>query len=425
MPGKIQRLRQVFFAISVRVTLLAGAVALFQSSPARADTLISHWALDETSGTTAADSAGTHNGTIGSAATLNQTGQIGTACGFINNNASYVSVGTIPWLPTQTISAWVNSTDTSGAGENILGWSGNAYIQFRMAYGKLNYRAAAGNFNADITSSASIADGQWHHVVAVLTSGALQLYVDGIADGTGNAGGTWSSTSGVWIGGLSAFPGSYQFVGSIDDVALWRGALSGGKVKALSSVLTVNGGALNDYNAATMDTLFQIYDSGNPQAVSSRTGTLLWKKFTGGSGTAGTVSYSGGVYAGWFDDTSGVTSGTSSAYSTWAGTNAPGQSPDQDYDCDGVENGIEYFMGIAPGDLSFTVNPAMSASGTVTWPMDPGFSGRYQVQTSPDLSVWTDRTDDTDYVTKNADSIACSLPPDAGKLFVRLMVTPN
>ncbi len=233
----------------------------------------------------AADSAGSYKGTIGSAATLNQTGQLGTACGFVNNNASYVSVGTIPWTPTQTISAWVNSTDTNGAGDNILGWSGNEYVQFRMANGRLNYRAAAGNFNADITSSASIANGHWHHVVATLTNGALQLYVDGTADGAGNASGTWTSTSGVWIGGLSAFPGIYQFVGSIDDLARWDGALDGAKVRALYNL---GANSILQYDAANATMLFDVFDGTRSGAS---IGDLKWSKVADGtlSGVAGQV----------------------------------------------------------------------------------------------------------------------------------------
>jgi len=278
--------RKVLFATSARaVRRVVAAAALFQGSQAPAAALISHWALDETSGTMAADSAGSYKGTIGSAATLNQTGQLGTACGFVNNNASYVSVGTIPWTPTQTISAWVNSTDTSGAGDNILGWSGNEYVQFRMANGRLNYRAAAGNFNADITSSASIANGHWHHVAATLTNGALQLYVDGTADGAGNASGTWTSTSGVWIGGLSAFPGIYQFVGSIDDLARWDGALDGAKVRALYNL---GANSILQYDAANATMLFDVFDGTRSGAS---IGDLKWSKVADGtlSGVAGQV----------------------------------------------------------------------------------------------------------------------------------------
>ena len=113
------------------------------------------------------------------------------------------------------------------------------------------------------------------------------------------------------------------------------------------------------------------------------------------------------------------------SYSLWAATNAPGQSAGQDYDSDGTANGIEYFMGVATGDLSFTAQPGLDSSGKVTWPLSPTFSGSYQVQSSPDLSAWTDRTNDPAWVTQTAGSVVCQLPAGAGGLFVRLVVTPD
>jgi hypothetical protein len=104
-------------------------------------------------------------------------------------------------------------------------------------------------------------------------------------------------------------------------------------------------------------------------------------------------------------------------YGTWAEINAPGQTPDQDYDNDGVENGIEYFMGETGS--SFTAMPGLDGTNTVTWTKDPAYNGSWQVQTSPDLSTWTDVSG-----TDNGSSVSYTLTPGAGKLFVRLLVTP-
>ncbi|MEN9974091.1 MAG: hypothetical protein RLZZ282_97, partial [Verrucomicrobiota bacterium] len=106
------------------------------------------------------------------------------------------------------------------------------------------------------------------------------------------------------------------------------------------------------------------------------------------------------------------------AYSSWATTNAPGQTPGQDYDNDGVDNGIEYFMGQTGS--SFTAMPGLDGTNTVTWTKDPAYLGTWQVQTSPDLSVWTNVAG-----TANGSSVSYTLPPGLGTWFVRLLVTPT
>jgi hypothetical protein len=111
------------------------------------------------------------------------------------------------------------------------------------------------------------------------------------------------------------------------------------------------------------------------------------------------------------------------AYSTWANANnATGQTPDQDHDNDGVDNGIEYFMGETGS--SFTAMPGLDGDNKVTWPMDPDYAGTYEVQTSSDLVTWTNVVDPRP--TPSGGSLSYTLPADApgGKSFVRLLVTP-
>jgi autotransporter-associated beta strand protein len=113
--------------------------------------------------------------------------------------------------------------------------------------------------------------------------------------------------------------------------------------------------------------------------------------------------------------TSGPSLGTD--YAGWSATNAPGQTPDLDYDNDGVENGIEYFMGLSsPG---FTANPGLIAN-TITWPKSATFSGSYVVQTSGNLKNWTNVT-----ATDSGSSVSYTLPAGQEKLFVRISVDPN
>jgi hypothetical protein len=109
-----------------------------------------------------------------------------------------------------------------------------------------------------------------------------------------------------------------------------------------------------------------------------------------------------------------------SGYTAWANANAPGQAADQDHDNDGVENGIEYFMG--QSGSSFTAMPALSVGNTITWPMISGYSGTYEVQTSPNLSSWSNVVPRP---TPSGGNLSYLLPTGLGKQFVRLVVTPT
>jgi Bacterial Ig-like domain (group 3)/MBG domain (YGX type) len=79
---------------------------------------------------------------------------------------------------------------------------------------------------------------------------------------------------------------------------------------------------------------------------------------------------------------------TPPGFSSWADANgATGQTPQQDHDNDGVQNGVEYFMGETGS--SFTAMPSLDGSNTIAWTMDPNYQGTYEVQTSSDLGTWT------------------------------------
>ena len=116
-----------------------------------------------------------------------------------------------------------------------------------------------------------------------------------------------------------------------------------------------------------------------------------------------------------------IVSATPAGYGTWANANnATGQTPDQDHDNDGVENGIEYFMGQTGS--SFTAMPGLDATNTITWPASAAFTGTYEVQTSPDLATWTNVSPKP---TPSGGNLSYLLPTGMGKQFVRLLVTPT
>jgi uncharacterized repeat protein (TIGR01451 family) len=217
------------------------------------------WPLDETSGTTAADIAGfPNNGTHVNGPTPTP-GMVGGALRFdgVNDQVraadhAELDVGTGNF----TLDAWVRTQASSGvvvlvdkrSGPTPLGYSlflANGRLGFQMANGVgssicaptptsgvacVNYVATAPN----------VADGQWHHVAAVVdranaTSG-VRLYVDGVqvfagAPLTGNL----DNASDLYLGVRTpAQQGGGFFPGDLDEVELIKRALTQAEVQAIS-----------------------------------------------------------------------------------------------------------------------------------------------------------------------------------------------
>jgi hypothetical protein len=107
-------------------------------------------------------------------------------------------------------------------------------------------------------------------------------------------------------------------------------------------------------------------------------------------------------------------------FTSWATTNgATGQTADQDHDNDGVENGVEYFMGQTGS--SFTAMNGLDATNTIIWPASATYEGTYEVQTSPDLVTWTNVSPKP---VPSGGNLSYTLPTGEDKLFLRLLVTP-
>lgn len=173
-----------------------------------------------------------------------------------------------------------------------------------------------------------------------------------------------------------------------------------------NAALQINSGgvlALNGFNQTVKSLYF-----GNAQQASG----------TWGAPGSGATHIDGTRFSG-----TGVLSVTTAPdFSAWAVANAPGQTVSQDHDNDGVSNGIEYFMGLSGS--AFTANPGVVA-GKVSWPKGAAYIGAYGVdyvvQTSPDLTTWTDILVG-DPNLSNGTPLEYTLPT-ASKVFTRLKVT--
>jgi hypothetical protein len=152
--------------------------------------LIALWHMDETSGTTMADAAGAHTGTLMRTVKLGGPGVAGAAYGFggsgwvnvppaddLNPGDADVRIGISmratavppPVPPPEDWDLIRKGVNTSGTYFKVEYYpSGQASCGFRGTTGQ-----------AQITAGPALHDGQWHSVECVKTPSAIELVVDG------------------------------------------------------------------------------------------------------------------------------------------------------------------------------------------------------------------------------------------------------
>ncbi|HEV2886147.1 MAG TPA: LamG domain-containing protein, partial [Jatrophihabitans sp.] len=225
--------------------------AVYNDAPA------TYWRLDETTGSTAADSSdnastGTYVGGVvqGAGGALGSTGRAATFDGSSGNVALNSQRGGPSAYSTEL---WFSSSTTSGGkligfGNAQTGLSGNYDKQVYLTNdGRLVFGVYNNGFDT-VYSPAGLADGQWHQVVASQGPTGMRLYVDNHLVGS-NAASANQAYSGYWrVGGdnLNAWPdqpSSAYFAGTIDEVAIYDSVLSAAQVDAHYTASGRGGGA--------------------------------------------------------------------------------------------------------------------------------------------------------------------------------------
>jgi hypothetical protein len=183
--------------------------------------------MDETTGTTMFDSAGTHDGALHSIQ-LGLAGASGTAYGF-NGSSSYVDVPSRADLNPSganiTVTVHLKTTGTpppAPADWDLIrkGLSTTAGGEYKMEFqhsGQASCGFAGSGGGADLVAGPALNDGRWHTVSCVKTSSAIELIVDGHVFTKSAEVGSIANTSDVIIG---ARPGSDWYSGLLDEVSI-------------------------------------------------------------------------------------------------------------------------------------------------------------------------------------------------------------
>ena len=217
------------------LTLSSAASATPYSDAVLADGPIAYWQFEETSGTTAVDTVGSHSGTYVGGVTLGQEGAFnGSLAALFDGTNDYVAINSGSWGGSQlTVEAWFNLGHATDDFEAIVSSTGFQFVHLQLRAqptnpGKIAVYTNTGNLFFDTLSDEL--DG-WHHVALTLASGDSNLYLDGelIETQTGTFNNVFSASS-IRIG--SGFYGGRFFNGLIDEVAIYAKALTSDRIAA-------------------------------------------------------------------------------------------------------------------------------------------------------------------------------------------------
>jgi RHS repeat-associated protein len=227
-----------------------------------ADTPISYWKLDETTGTTAVDETGANNATYGSNVTLNQPGAIaGDAA--VQTSAATPDLFTVTnptgFTPSATtnfsLEAWIKDTSTAPIGLLSESDATGTGMSFLLSAGgtpafELCSNSTTQNNCLQVRADVAVDDSQWHQITVTYNGSgstpSAAIYVDGQPSGTilqssDIAGSTVPAAGTPLTFGLPEANASADPIPAdtgIDDTSIYGTALSAGQIAAQYAAAT-------------------------------------------------------------------------------------------------------------------------------------------------------------------------------------------
>jgi hypothetical protein len=199
--------------------------------------LIGYWRLNETVGTSAADTSGAaHTGTYAGGVTLGVTGPLADPTNFAAtfdgvDDKVTIGGGNVTIGATFSIEAWIKTTTALGVpvfSNRTSNAASDSSVYFGLSGGKV---LAFVNGVANLLSNALVNTGAWVHVVWTCSGGTVSnIYINGVLDSAFGhiAKGSFGGPGFIaWDAGNA----TQWFPGSIDEVAIYGSALSASQIQ--------------------------------------------------------------------------------------------------------------------------------------------------------------------------------------------------
>jgi hypothetical protein len=208
------------------------------------------WRFEEAAGNVATDDSGNSRNGIytGESGTPSTSGTVPTlqyvntrSRSFVLASRHAVQLAPMPvgLKPTAniTMSVWYRATAIDGDGSQLIS-GGNAY-GLRLGSDQIEVsKRITGSFVDCRATVANYLDGNWHHVVGVISASAFQIYFDGTLRGTcGQTQPINYSGQGpdFWVGRHGDNQDQYDFAGQMDEIRVYTRVLSAAEIAALAA----------------------------------------------------------------------------------------------------------------------------------------------------------------------------------------------
>ncbi|MHC4252831.1 MAG: LamG-like jellyroll fold domain-containing protein, partial [Planctomycetota bacterium] len=143
-----------------------------------------------------------------------------------------------------TVAAWIKVSSFTKEWQAIVNKGDNAWRLQRFQ--KTNQAGFGIGNNPPVEAHAreNVNDGRWHHVVGVYDRKEHRVYIDGrLGASESQSMSIDVSNAPVWIGGNSRWKGRRNFHGLIDDVRIYKRALSENEARSIHELGLMGGGA--------------------------------------------------------------------------------------------------------------------------------------------------------------------------------------
>jgi len=235
------------FTTGLELSLGTDPQSAASQPPAIYANLRAWWKLDENSGATADDATGrAQDGSVSGAAWGSGLSAGALAFDGSDDGVLVGSTAALAGTTDFTLSTWVKVAPATSGGyvlqqrESGAGGDQGQYILAVNPDGSVNFAVYNNStWQFDLTTSATVNDGQWHHVAAVRSQTNGRIYIDGV-QAASMVGAMQPLVSHPVAIGYDLADGSKRFAGSIDDVRIYERALSAAEIDGVHDALVPN-----------------------------------------------------------------------------------------------------------------------------------------------------------------------------------------